>query len=55
MTVIDEAVNGQELLIKVQNNEYDIVIFDITMPGRNGLDVLVELKSIKPKLPVSLF
>ena len=52
MTVVDEAVNGQELLSKVQNNDYDMVILDITMPGRNGLDVLVDLKNIKPKLPV---
>ncbi len=52
MTVVDEAVNGQELLSKVQGKEYDIVILDITMPGRNGLDVLVELKNIRPKLPV---
>lgn len=52
MTVVDEAINGQELLSKVHNNDYDMVILDITMPGRNGLDVLVELKNIKPKLPV---
>ncbi|MBT0653142.1 response regulator [Geomobilimonas luticola] len=52
MTVVDEAVNGQELLNKVQNNNFDLVILDISMPGRNGLDVLVELKSIRPKLPV---
>ena len=52
MTVVDEAVNGQELLNKIQNNDYDMVILDVSMPGRNGLDVLVELKNIKPKLPV---
>jgi DNA-binding NarL/FixJ family response regulator len=52
MTVTDEAVNGQDLLLKVQANQYDLVILDISMPGRNGLDVLVELKNIKPKLPV---
>ncbi|HEX5773454.1 MAG TPA: response regulator transcription factor [Geomobilimonas sp.] len=52
MTVVDEAVNGQELLNKVQNNDYDLVILDISMPGRNGLDVLVEMKNIRPKLPV---
>lgn len=52
MAVVDEAANGQELLSKIQKNDYDMVILDITMPGRNGLDVLVELKSIKPKLPV---
>jgi DNA-binding NarL/FixJ family response regulator len=52
MTVVDEVSNGQELLGKIRTNDYDIVILDITMPGRNGLDVLVELKSFKPKLPV---
>ncbi|GFO59683.1 DNA-binding response regulator [Geomonas silvestris] len=52
MTVVDEACNSQELLGKVQQNDYDIVILDITMPGRNGLDALVEIKLIKPKLPV---
>ena len=52
MTVVDEAVNGQELLGKIQNNDYDLVIVDISMPGRNGLDALVELKNMKPNLPV---
>ena len=52
MTVVDEAINGQELLNKVQTNDYDLVILDISMPGRNGLDVLVEMKNIRPKLPV---
>lgn len=52
MTVVDEAVNGQELLSKIQSNDYDMVILDISMPGRDGLDVLMEMKSIKPKLPV---
>lgn len=52
MTVVDEAVNSQELLQKVQNNDYDMVILDVSMPGRNGLDALVEIKNMKPKLPV---
>ncbi|KAB0670441.1 response regulator transcription factor [Oryzomonas sagensis] len=52
MTVVDEAVNTQELLSKVQSNDYDMVVLDISMPGRNGLDALVEMKNIKPRLPV---
>jgi two-component system, NarL family, invasion response regulator UvrY len=55
MSVVDEAVSGQELLNKIQSNVYDIVVLDISMPGRNGLDVLVELKSLRPKLPVLVF
>lgn len=52
MTVVDEAINSQELLSKIKNNDYDMVVLDISMPGRNGLDALLEVKSIKPKLPV---
>lgn len=52
MVVTDEASNGQELLQKVQEKDYDLVILDISMPGRNGLDTLVELKKVRPKLPV---
>jgi DNA-binding NarL/FixJ family response regulator len=52
LTVTDEATNGQEALNKIHENDYDIVILDISMPGRSGLDCLVELKKMKPNLPV---
>lgn len=52
MVVADEVDNGQDLLAKVLANDYDILILDISMPGRNGLDVLVEVKKIRPMLPV---
>jgi two-component system, NarL family, invasion response regulator UvrY len=51
-TVADEASNGQEVLEKVWNNEYDMVLLDIAMPGTPGLEVLRRLKIEKPKLPV---
>ena len=50
-----EAVNGQELLGKISKEEFDIVLLDINMPGRRGLDVLKEIKSLKPSLPVLMF
>lgn len=52
MSVTDEAANGQETLNKVKDNDYDVVVLDITMPGRDGLDVLLEIKRMKPMLPV---
>ena len=52
MTVADEAGNGQEALDLVRKKEYDLLLLDISMPGRNGLEILKELKSEYPKLPV---
>ena len=52
MIVADEAGNGEEVLEKILKNNYDILLLDITMPGKSGLDVLKQLKIIKPKLPV---
>jgi two-component system invasion response regulator UvrY len=52
MTVADEAGTGKDVLVKVGKKDFDIVLLDISMPGRNGLDILKELKAKKPKLPV---
>jgi len=52
MVVADEASNGQEVLEKVRKSNFDVVLLDISMPGRSGLDILKELKSERPKLPV---
>ena len=48
----NEARNGQEVLDSVWKTDYDVVVLDITMPGRSGLEVLKEIKKAKPKLPV---
>ena len=52
ITVSDEASNTAELLEKVQKGNFDVLIVDIAMPGRNGIDALKELKQIRPDLPV---
>ncbi len=52
MTVADEAADGTELLAKLRTNDYDLVILDISLPGRSGLEILTEIKGIRPKLPV---
>jgi DNA-binding NarL/FixJ family response regulator len=50
--VVDEASNGQEVIKKILVNDYNLVLLDISMPGRNGLDVLKQIKSYKPDLQV---
>jgi DNA-binding NarL/FixJ family response regulator len=50
--VCGEAENGEQLLELVRREEWDLVILDVRMPGRSGLDVLEDLKKLRPKLPV---
>jgi two-component system, NarL family, invasion response regulator UvrY len=52
MAPADEANDGQELLAKVRKNHYDAILLDLSMPGRDGLEILKQLKSEKCKAPV---
>lgn len=47
-----EAANGLQVLKAVRKNKYDLVILDISMPGKGGLDVLKDVKNEYPDLPV---
>ncbi len=47
-----EAKTGQEALVEAQKQVWDVVILDISMPGKNGLDILEELKQLRPHTPV---
>jgi len=49
MAVTDEAACGEEALSKVLKNDYDVIVLDISMPDRGGLDVLRQIKIHKPK------
>lgn len=52
IAVVGEASNAQELLEQTRKRHCDVVVLDITMPGRGGLDALKELRHEHPKLPV---
>jgi two-component system, NarL family, invasion response regulator UvrY len=52
MKVVGEAANGAELLNLVREQSADVVILDLSMPGRNGLETLKDLKRLYPSLAV---
>lgn len=45
-----EADNGDELLSLIKGDKFDMVLLDVAMPGKSGLDLLKQLKSEYPKL-----
>jgi two-component system invasion response regulator UvrY len=52
MVVTGEAANGPEALERARAGGYDVIVLDITMPGRSGFEVLKELRLEDPALPV---
>ena len=53
MTVVGEAANGIEVMQMIRSDyRFDVVLLDIAMPGRSGIEVLKQIKDEKPNLPV---
>jgi len=52
LSIVGEATNGNEVLKKVKKIKVDVILLDFEMPEKNGLDTLIELKALYPKLPV---
>jgi two-component system, NarL family, invasion response regulator UvrY len=51
-TVIEEVGNGMEVIQKAREEKWDIIISDLSMPGKSGLEAMKILKMEFPKLPV---
>jgi len=52
MQVAGEAATGTETIALVRAAEFDVVLLDISMPDKNGIDTLKTLKHLRPALPV---
>lgn len=50
--VVDEAADGMECLVKIKQNQYDVVILDIKMPKMDGMETLDRIQELQPELPV---
>ncbi len=49
---VEEVPDAEELIKRVMQAEWDVIISDLSMPGRSGLEALQQIKQLQPKLPV---
>lgn len=49
---VEEVPDAEELVKRVMQDEWDVIISDLSMPGRSGLDALQQIKQLNPKVPV---
>ena len=52
LVFVGEAQNGDEVLQNIQDIDCDIMLLDMNMPGRSGLELLSDIKSLKPQLHI---
>ena len=50
--VVGEAQDGIEALRKIKNTDCDVMLLDMNMPGRSGIDLLADIKALKPKMHI---
>ena len=55
MVVAGEAANGNAALEKVRERDWDLVVLDMSMPGRSGLELIKLMKAERARLPILVF
>lgn len=52
MAVAGEASNGEEVLQKLRALQVDVLVLDMSMPGKSGIALIQQINAIKPDLPI---
>ncbi len=52
IAVVGEAVDGFETLVQAKRGDFDLLLLDMSMPGKNGVELIRQVKEITPKLPI---
>ena len=55
LVISGEAASGTEALMMVSEKDWDLLVLDISMPGKNGLEVIKLIRQDKPRLPILIF
>jgi DNA-binding NtrC family response regulator len=50
--LVDEAQDGVEALSKIRKGSYDVMLLDVVMPNKGGIELLMDLRKAKPKIQV---
>ncbi len=52
LSIVGEAQNGHEVLQRVRELEFDVLLLDMSMPGKSGIELIKQVRAEKPKLRV---
>ena len=52
ISVVGEATNGQEVLTAVREGGFEVLVLDMSMPGRSGIELIKLIKAEQPKLRI---
>lgn len=55
LVVTGEAANGAVALKMITEQQFDVVVLDISMPGKNGLELIKLIRNDRPRLPILIF
>lgn len=50
--VVADAADGHEVMARVRSEDFDLLLMDMSMPGKSGIDLIKQVKSEKPKLRI---
>lgn len=52
ISVVGEAVDGSSTLARVKEGGFEVLLLDLSMPGRNGIELIRQIRQDAPKLPI---
>ncbi|MBC7514166.1 MAG: response regulator transcription factor [Herminiimonas sp.] len=52
IAVVGEAIDGFETLVQARRGDFDLLLLDMSMPGKNGVELIRQVKELTPKLPI---
>lgn len=52
ISIIEEAVDAESMIKELLKKDFDVIISDLSMPGRSGLDTIPQIKKINPNIPI---